>query len=175
MYIYISMISLVSNEIDPRCRVDDCRTLSLGRGEIMKIVVIGGTGLIGSKVVEQLKQKDHEASAAAPSTGVNTITGEGLADVLAGAEVVVDVANSPSFEDRPSMDFFQTAGKNLTAAETPSMTLDLLDIPTSSAEFDRYMESQIELKKVNHNLSEWETKHKILTSYSCGIRILSII
>ena len=83
----------------------------------MKIVVIGGTGLIGSKVVEKLKQKDHEAIAAAPSTGVNTITGEGLADVLAGAEVVVDVANSPSFEDRPSMDFFQTAGKNLTAAE----------------------------------------------------------
>jgi uncharacterized protein YbjT (DUF2867 family) len=83
----------------------------------MKIVVIGGTGLIGSKVVEKLKQKDHEAIAAAPSTGVNTITGEGLAKVLTGAEVVIDVANSPSFEDRASMDFFQTAGKNLTAAE----------------------------------------------------------
>jgi hypothetical protein len=77
----------------------------------MKIVVIGGTGLIGSNVVEKLKQKDHEAIAAAPSTGVNTITGEGL------AEVVIDLANSPSFEDRASMDFFQTAGKNLTAAE----------------------------------------------------------
>src|SRR5215475_12407119 len=83
----------------------------------MKIVVIGGTGLIGSKIVEKLKQKDHEAIAAAPSTGVNTITGEGLAKVLTGAEVVIDVANSPSFEDRASMDFFQTAGKNLTAAE----------------------------------------------------------
>src|ERR1700704_6158463 len=89
----------------------------LMRGEFMKIVVIGGTGLIGSKVVEKLKQKGHEAIAAAPNTGVNTITGEGLAEVLAGAEVVVDVANSPSFEDQPAMEFFQTAGKNLTAAE----------------------------------------------------------
>lgn len=83
----------------------------------MKIVVIGGTGLIGSKVVEKLKQKGHEAIAAAPSTGVNTITGQGLAEALAGAEVVVDVANSPSFEDQAAMDFFRTAGKNLTAAE----------------------------------------------------------
>ena len=66
----------------------------------MKIVVIGATGLIGSKVVEKLKQKGHEAIAAAPNTGVNTITGEGLADALAGAQVVVDVANSPSFEDQ---------------------------------------------------------------------------
>jgi uncharacterized protein YbjT (DUF2867 family) len=87
------------------------------RGEVMKIVVIGGTGLIGSKVVEKLKQKGHEAIAAAPNTGVNTITGEGLAEVLAGAEVVVDVANSPSFEDQAAMEFFQTAGRNLTAAE----------------------------------------------------------
>jgi len=83
----------------------------------MKIVVIGGTGLIGSKVVEKLKQRGHQVVAAAPNTGVNTITGEGLAGVLAGADVVVDVANSPSFEDRAAMDFFQTAGRNLTAAE----------------------------------------------------------
>ncbi len=83
----------------------------------MKIVIIGGTGLIGSKVVEKLKRRGHEAIAAAPSTGVNTITGEGLAEALAGAQVVVDVANSPSFEDQVAMDFFQTAGKNLTAAE----------------------------------------------------------
>jgi uncharacterized protein YbjT (DUF2867 family) len=83
----------------------------------MKIVVIGGTGLIGSKVVEKLKQKGHEATAAAPNTGVNTITGEGLAEALAGADVVIDVANSPSFEDQAAMDFFQTAGRNLTAAE----------------------------------------------------------
>jgi uncharacterized protein YbjT (DUF2867 family) len=83
----------------------------------MKIVVIGGTGLIGSKVVEKLKQKGHEVVAAAPNTGVNTITGEGLDAALKAAQVVVDVANSPSFEDKAAMDFFQTAGKNLLAAE----------------------------------------------------------
>ena len=83
----------------------------------MKIVVIGGTGLIGSKVVQKLKRKGHEVIAAAPSTGVDTLTGEGLADALAGAQVVVDVANSPSFDDRTAMDFFQTAGRNLAAAE----------------------------------------------------------
>jgi uncharacterized protein YbjT (DUF2867 family) len=83
----------------------------------MKIVVIGGTGLIGSKVVQRLKQAGHEAIAAAPNTGVNTITGEGLADALAGVDVVVDAANSPTF-DESSVDFFDTAGKNLTAAET---------------------------------------------------------
>src|SRR5687768_14995681 len=83
----------------------------------MKIVVIGGTGLIGSKVVEKLKAKDHDAIAAAPNTGVNTITGEGLAEALEGAQVVVDVANSPSFEDRAALDFFETSGGNLLAAE----------------------------------------------------------
>ncbi|HEX5958871.1 MAG TPA: SDR family oxidoreductase [Hyphomicrobiaceae bacterium] len=84
----------------------------------MKIVVIGGTGLIGSKVVEKIRQKGHEAIAAAPNTGVNTITGEGLAAAFSGAAVVVDVSNSPSFEEKAAMDFFQTAGKNITAAET---------------------------------------------------------
>jgi uncharacterized protein YbjT (DUF2867 family) len=79
--------------------------------------VIGGTGLIGSKVVNKLTQLGHEALAAAPNTGVDTITGEGLADALRGAQVVVDMANSPSFEDQAAMDFFQTAGKNLMAAE----------------------------------------------------------
>jgi len=83
----------------------------------MKIVVIGGTGLIGSKVVEKLKQKGHQALAAAPSTGVNTITGEGLAEALAGAEVVVDVSNSPSFDEGPAMEFFRTAGRNISEAE----------------------------------------------------------
>lgn len=83
----------------------------------MKVVVIGGTGLIGSKVVEKLRAKGHEAIAAAPNTGVNTITGEGLVEALHGAQVVVDVANSPSFEDQAAMDFFVTAGKNLTEAE----------------------------------------------------------
>jgi uncharacterized protein YbjT (DUF2867 family) len=83
----------------------------------MKVVVIGGTGLIGSKLVEQLKGRGHDALAAAPNTGVNTITGEGLAEAMAGAEVVVDVSNSPSFEEQAAMDFFRTAGRNLTAAE----------------------------------------------------------
>ena len=83
----------------------------------MKIVVIGGTGLIGSKVVEKLKAKGHEAIAAAPNTGVNTITGEGLIEALRGAQVVVDVANSPSFEDAAVLDFFKTATGNLLAAE----------------------------------------------------------
>ena len=83
----------------------------------MKIVVIGGTGLIGSKVVAILGGKGHQAIAAAPNTGVNTVTGEGLAEALAGADVVVDVANSPSFDDQVAMDFFQASGRNLLAAE----------------------------------------------------------
>jgi uncharacterized protein YbjT (DUF2867 family) len=87
------------------------------RGEVVKIVVIGGTGLIGSKVVEKLKQKGHEAIAAAPNTGVNTLTGEGLKEAMAGAQVVIDLANSPSFEDRAVLEFFQTSGRNLLAAE----------------------------------------------------------
>jgi uncharacterized protein YbjT (DUF2867 family) len=84
----------------------------------MKIMVIGGTGLIGSKVVEKLKQKGHEAIAAAPNTGVNTITGEGLKEAMAGAQVVIDLENSPSFEDKAVLEFFETAGRNLLAAET---------------------------------------------------------
>jgi uncharacterized protein YbjT (DUF2867 family) len=83
----------------------------------MKIVVIGGTGLIGSKLVALLRQRSQEVLAASPDAGVNTLTGEGLAAALAGAQVVVDVANSPSFEDAAVMTFFQTAGKYLLAAE----------------------------------------------------------
>jgi uncharacterized protein YbjT (DUF2867 family) len=83
----------------------------------MKIVVIGGTGLIGSKVVATLKQKGHEVIAAAPNTGVNTITGEGLKEALAGTQVVIDLANSPSFEDKAALEFFETSGRNLLAAE----------------------------------------------------------
>lgn len=83
----------------------------------MKIVVIGGTGLIGSKVVEKLKQKGHQAIAAAPSTGVDTITGQGLVEAFAGADVVVDVSNSPSFEEEAAMNFFRTAGRNISEAE----------------------------------------------------------
>ena len=83
----------------------------------MKIVVIGGTGLIGSKVASELRQKGHDIVVAAPSTGVNTITGEGLGEVLAGAQVVIDVANAPDFSDEAVMTFFKTSGRNLMAAE----------------------------------------------------------
>lgn len=83
----------------------------------MKIVVIGGTGLIGSKVVAGLRDLGHEALAASPNTGVNALTGEGLAEALVGASAVIDVANSPSFEDEAAMSFFRTAGANLLAAE----------------------------------------------------------
>ncbi|WGF89798.1 SDR family oxidoreductase [Marinivivus vitaminiproducens] len=83
----------------------------------MKIVVIGGSGLIGSKLVSRLRAQGHEVVAASPSSGVNTITGEGLAAALAGAQVVVDVANAPSFEDTAVLDFFETSGRTLLAAE----------------------------------------------------------
>ncbi|MFC5825910.1 SDR family oxidoreductase [Nonomuraea insulae] len=83
----------------------------------MKIVVIGGTGLIGSKVVTKLGEHGHEAVAASPNTGVNTLTGEGLAEVLTGAQVVVDVSNSPSFEPAAVLNFFETSTGNLLAAE----------------------------------------------------------
>lgn len=83
----------------------------------MKIVVIGGTGLIGSKLVALLRERGNEVIAAAPNTGVNTITGEGLAETLKGADVVVDVANSPTLDDGAAMEFFQASGRNLIAAE----------------------------------------------------------
>jgi uncharacterized protein YbjT (DUF2867 family) len=83
----------------------------------MKVVVIGGTGLIGSKLVGKLNEHGHEAVAAAPNTGVNTLTGEGLADVLKGAPVVVDVSNSPVWEDEAVMNFFRTSTTNLLKAE----------------------------------------------------------
>jgi hypothetical protein len=83
----------------------------------MKVVVIGGTGLIGSQLVGKLDAHGHDAVAAAPSTGVNTLTGEGLAEVLEGASVVVDVSNSPSFEDEAVMDFFRASTANLLKAE----------------------------------------------------------
>jgi uncharacterized protein YbjT (DUF2867 family) len=84
----------------------------------MKIVVIGGTGLIGSKLVSKLREQAHEAIAAAPNTGVNTLTGDGLAEALKGAAVVVDVTNSPSWEDVAVMNFFETSTRNLLKFET---------------------------------------------------------
>src|ERR1044072_614934 len=83
----------------------------------MKIVVIGGSGLIGTRLVQMLRQRRHETVAAPRSPGVNTLTGRGLAEALVGADVLVDVANSPSFEDKPAMEFFETSGRNLLAAE----------------------------------------------------------
>ena len=83
----------------------------------MKIVVIGGSGLIGSKLVTKLDQLGHEAVAASPDSGVNTLTGEGLAEALRGASVVVDVSNSPSFEDAAVLEFFETSTRNLLDAE----------------------------------------------------------
>lgn len=86
----------------------------------MKIVVIGGTGLIGTKLVSNLRQRGQEVVAASPSSGVNAFTGEGLAEALKGAQVVVDVANAPVWEDKAVLDFFETAGRNLLAAEAAS-------------------------------------------------------
>src|SRR5688500_19697399 len=83
----------------------------------MKLVVIGGSGLIGSKLVRKLLEHGHQAVPASPSSGVNTLTGEGLAEVLTGASVVVDVSNSPSFEDAAVLAFFETSTRNLLAAE----------------------------------------------------------
>jgi uncharacterized protein YbjT (DUF2867 family) len=83
----------------------------------MKIVVIGGTGLIGSKTVAILRQGGHEVVAGSPKSGVNSITGEGLKEAMAGARVVIDLANSPSFEDKAVLEFFETSGRNLLAAE----------------------------------------------------------
>jgi len=83
----------------------------------MKIIVGGGTGLIGTKVVKNLRDKGHEVVAASPSKGINSVTGEGLAAALVGAQVVVDVANAPSWEDKAVMEFFETSGRNLLAEE----------------------------------------------------------
>src|SRR3954452_12982761 len=86
----------------------------------MKIVVIGGTGLIGSKALAILRQGGHGGVAASPNSGVNTITREGLKEAVAGAQVVIDLANSPSFEDKAVLEFFETSGRNLLAAEAAS-------------------------------------------------------
>src|SRR5919202_541090 len=86
------------------------------RGQLLKIVVIGGSGLIGTKLVNKLREHGHEAVAASPATGVDTLTGVGLAEALEGAQVVVDVTNSPSFEDAAVLEFFETSARNLLPA-----------------------------------------------------------
>ena len=83
----------------------------------MKIVVIGGTGLIGSRLVKKLREQGHEAMAASPETGVNTITGEGLGGALRGASVVVDVSNSPDWDDAAVLKFFETSTRNVLTEE----------------------------------------------------------
>ena len=83
----------------------------------MKIVVIGGSGLIGAKLVSRLRRQGHDVTAASPKSGVDTVTGEGLSEAVAGAHIVVDVANSPSFEEKPALHFFETSGRNILAAE----------------------------------------------------------
>ena len=105
----------------------------------MKIVVVGGTGLIGSRVVQKLRDQGHEAVAASPSSGVNTITGEGLADVLAGASVVIDVTNAPSWEDAAVMAFFETSTRNLLAREAAAGTKH--HVALSVVGTDRLLES----------------------------------
>ena len=120
----------------------------------MKIVVIGGTGRIGTKVVERLKEKGHEAIAAAPNTGVNTITGEGLKEAMAGAQVVIDLANSPSFEDKAVLEFFETSGRNLLAAEATAgaqhhLALSIVGIDRSDNGYFRAKVAQEKLIKTS--------------------------
>src|SRR5215472_5959713 len=120
----------------------------------MKIVVIGGTGLIGSKVVEKLKQKGREAIAAAPNTGVNTITGKGLKEAMAGAQVVVDLANSPSFEDKAVLEFFETSERNMLPAEVAAgvrhhVALSIVGIDRSDNGYFRAKVAQEKLIKAS--------------------------
>jgi len=122
----------------------------------MKIVVIGGSGLIGSKVVTHLREHGHEAVPASPNSGVNTLTGEGLAEVLSGAAVVVDVSNSPSFEDAAVLKFFQTSTGNLLAAETTAGMghhVALSIVGTDRAPDSGYLRAKIAQEKLIRNSS----------------------
>lgn len=116
----------------------------------MKIVVVGGTGLIGSKTVTILRHAGHEVLAASPKNGVNSVTGEGLNEAMAGAQVVVDLTNSPSFEDKAVMEFFTTSGKNLLAAEKETgivqhVALSIVGIDRSDNGYFRAKVAQEEL------------------------------
>jgi len=120
----------------------------------MKIVVIGGTGLIGSKTVAILRQGGHDVVAASPNTGVNTITGEGLKEAMAGAQVVIDLANSPSFEDKAVLEFFETSGRNLLAAEAAAgvrhhVALSIVGIDRSDNGYFRAKVAQEKLIKAS--------------------------
>jgi uncharacterized protein YbjT (DUF2867 family) len=120
----------------------------------MKIVVIGGTGLIGSKTVAILRQRGHEVVAASPNTGVNTITGEGLKQAMAGAQVAIDLANSPSFEDKAVLQFFETSGRNLLAAEAAAgvrhhVALSIVGIDRSDNGYFRAKVAQEKLIKAS--------------------------
>jgi uncharacterized protein YbjT (DUF2867 family) len=118
---------------------------------LMKIVVIGGSGLIGAKLVSRLREKGHEAVAASPSSGVNTVTGEGLAEALGDARVAVDVANAPSFEDKAVMEFFEASGRNLLAAEAAAGVKH--HVALSVVGTDRLLESgYFRAKMVQENL-----------------------
>src|SRR5215472_1097389 len=113
----VSLIAKFSAESRDSLSIDPLPTPHGRRRRKMKIVVIGGTGLIGSKTVTSLRKGGHEVVAASPESGINTITGEGLKEATAGAQVVIDLANSPSFEDKAVLEFFETSGHNLLAAE----------------------------------------------------------
>ena len=120
----------------------------------MKIVVIGGTGLIGSKTVTILRQRGHDVVAASPNTGVNTITGEGLKEAIAGAQVVVDLANSPSFEDKVVLEFFETSERNLLPAEAAAgirhhVALSIVGIDRSDNGYFRAKVAQEKLIKAS--------------------------
>jgi uncharacterized protein YbjT (DUF2867 family) len=120
----------------------------------MKIVVIGGTGLIGSKTVAILRQGGHDVVAASPKNGVNTITGEGVKDAMADTQVVIDLANSPSFEDKAVLEFFETSGRNLLAAETAAgvqhhVALSIVGIDRSDNGYFRAKVAQEKLIKAS--------------------------
>src|SRR6202030_2063326 len=121
----------------------------------MKIVVIGGTGLIGSKNVAILRQGGHQVVAASPKSGVNSITGEGLKEAMAGAQVVIDLANSPSFEDKAVLEFFETSGRNLLAAEAAAagvrhhVALSIVGIDRGDNGYFRAKVAQVKLIKVS--------------------------
>ena len=122
----------------------------------MKVVIIGGSGLIGSKLVARLREHGHEAVPASPDSGVNTLTGEGLADVLAGAAVVVDVSNSPSFEDAAVLEFFETSTANLLAAEAAAGVghhVALSVVGSDRAPDSGYLRAKIAQEKLIRNSS----------------------